>query len=226
MYGLLILLFQRLDETSELPQTLLPGEEFAVNSAHHPSPFAPAHDTSVPDSRSALQAPTSLPAQQGRTGQTLGLCCDWHATNLPGQKPRPCSTARTWAITRSLAAARCPGAWMARRSPEPTHRQPLTPYLALATFSATSPPPGTTPGTSWSPGGGGGSTSKVSDSESLEKDSTPVPRVQNWALPTRAPTPQPQTGSGGGQDPHRVTSATWSPHTDPSSPVTSSPTRF
>lgn len=74
--------------------------------------------------------------------------------------------------------------------------------------------------------GGGGSTSKVSDSESLEKDSTPVPRVQNWALPTRAPTPQPQTGSGGGQDPHRVTSATWSPHTDPSSPVTSSPTRF
>lgn len=154
MYGLLILLFQRLDETSELPQTLLPGEEFAVNSAHHPSPFAPAHDTSVPDSRSALQAPTSLPAQQGRTGQTLGLCCDWHATNLPGQTPRPCSTARTWAITRSLAAARCPGAWMARRSPEPTHRQPLTPYLALATFSATSPPSGTTPGTSWSPGGG------------------------------------------------------------------------
>lgn len=90
MYGLLILLFQRLDETRELPQNPLPGEEFAVNSVHHPSPFAPAHDTSAPDSRSALQAPTSLPAQQGRTGQTLGLCCDWHATSLPGQTPRPC----------------------------------------------------------------------------------------------------------------------------------------
>lgn len=118
-----------------------------------PSPFAPAHDTSVPDSRRALQAPTSLQAQQGRTGQTLGLCCDWHATSLPGQTPRPCSTARTWAITGSLAAARCPGAWMDRRSPQPTRCQPLNPYLALATFSATSPPPGTAPGTSWSPGG-------------------------------------------------------------------------
>ena len=118
-----------------------------------PPLFAPAHDTSVPDSRSAPQAPTSLQAQQGRTGQTLGLCCDWHATSLPGQTPRPCSTARTWAITGSLAAARCPGAWMDRRSPQPTRCQPLNPYLALATFSATSLPPGTAPGTSWSPGG-------------------------------------------------------------------------
>ena len=199
MYGLLILLFQRLDETSELPQTLLPGEEFAVNSAHHPSPFAPAHDTSVPDSRSALQAPTSLPAQQGRTGQTLGLCCDWHATNLPGQKPRPCSTARTWAITRSLAAAWCPGAWMARRSPEPTHRQPLTPYLAGATFSATSPPPGTTPGTSWSPGGGGEVPAKWVTASLWKKTAHLCPGSRTGRYPPAPPPHNPKPGRGAGR---------------------------
>ena len=37
-YGLLIFLFQRSDETTELPQTPLPGEEFAANSAHPTSP--------------------------------------------------------------------------------------------------------------------------------------------------------------------------------------------
>lgn len=53
----------------------------------HPA-FTPAHDASVPDSRSTLQAFTSLPAQQGRTGQTPGLCCDWHTTSLPEQTAR------------------------------------------------------------------------------------------------------------------------------------------
>lgn len=50
-------------------------------------PFAPAHRTSAPGSMRALQASTSLPTQQGRTGQTPGLCCDWHTTSLQGKCP-------------------------------------------------------------------------------------------------------------------------------------------
>lgn len=42
---------------------------------------------------------------------------------------------------------------------------------------------------------GGKSTSKVGASESLEKDSIPMPRVQNWELPT--PRPDPTTPNGG-----------------------------
>lgn len=50
-------------------------------------PFTPAHRTSVPGSMGTLQASTSLPTQQGRTGQTPGLCCDWHTTSLQGKCP-------------------------------------------------------------------------------------------------------------------------------------------
>lgn len=50
-------------------------------------PFAPAHMTSAPGSTHSLQASTSLPTQQGRTGQTPGLHCDWHAISLQGKCP-------------------------------------------------------------------------------------------------------------------------------------------
>lgn len=44
--------------------------------------FSPAHRTSVPGSMRTL-----LPTQQGRTGQTPGLCCDWHTTSIQGKCP-------------------------------------------------------------------------------------------------------------------------------------------
>lgn len=43
--------------------------------------------TSVPGSMHTLQASTSLPTQQGRIGQTTGLCCAWHTTSLQGKCP-------------------------------------------------------------------------------------------------------------------------------------------
>lgn len=50
-------------------------------------PFSPAHRTSVPGCMRTLQASTGLPTQQGRTGQTPGLCCDWHTTSIQGKCP-------------------------------------------------------------------------------------------------------------------------------------------
>lgn len=48
-------------------------------------PLAPAHMTSVPGSMHTLQASASLPTQQGRIGQTTGLCRDWHTTSRQGK---------------------------------------------------------------------------------------------------------------------------------------------
>lgn len=55
--------------TTELSQIL--AAKFTVTAPTYL--FPPAHTASVPNSMCSLQAPTSLPAQQGRTGQTLGL---------------------------------------------------------------------------------------------------------------------------------------------------------
>lgn len=147
--------------------------------------------------RQTAGAPSRHPPACRLSRAELGRPLDCAVIGMPpacqGKRPGHASTTRTWAITGSLAAARCPGAWMDRRSPEPTHWQPLTPYLALATFSATSPPPGTTPGTSWSPGGGEVPAKWVT--ASLWKKHTCAPGP-DWALPT--PRPYPTTPNRGG----------------------------
>lgn len=55
--------------------------------------FSPAHRTSVPGSMRTL-----LPTQQGRTGQTPGLCCDWHTTSIQGKCPELGQYPERWAL--------------------------------------------------------------------------------------------------------------------------------
>lgn len=82
------------------------------------SPFAPAHMPSAPGSTHSLQASSSLPTQQGRTGQTPGLHCDWHAISLQGKCP---GNSYCQDLGNKQRAWLLPGSWVQIKTALPTH---------------------------------------------------------------------------------------------------------
>jgi hypothetical protein len=139
------------------------------------SPLAPAHTASVPD-MCTLQAFTSLPAQQGRTGQTLGLCCDWHTT-------RQCADCQDLGNNKEPGSGLGPGPGSEL---PPTH--PLTTNSLLGTAHLHPTSRALAPRlVSWPPRRNNQQSGRRQVSG---KGSTPVPRAQDAAL-TAGPGPSP-----------------------------------